>query len=191
MEERRGEERVKVSVRSREVRVGLTGVRRWRVLVTWGPCSPYSERRRFHEWRGGIDVAACLPACLDHLQCLRPGYLVCSRGHTAHRCALTEPPWESSSYFQCWRSLTSGCGPGRTGVTGPANRVAARWAARPPHWPPPLPTTGRLSFLPSEEVHRPKPWLNYPAAAAKAMRPLAPATVHLCRFAFCLSSLSL
>lgn len=143
MEERRGEERVKVSVRSREVRVGLTGVRRWRVLVTWGPCSPYSERRRFHEWRGGIDVAACLPACLDHLQCLRPGYLVCSRGHTAHRCALTEPPWESSSYFQCWRSLTSGCGPGRTGVTGPANRVAACWAARPPHWPPPLPTTGR------------------------------------------------
>lgn len=43
-------------------------------------------------WRGGIDVAACLPGCLDHLQCLRPGYLVCSRGHTAHRCALTEPP---------------------------------------------------------------------------------------------------
>lgn len=43
-------------------------------------------------WRGGIDVAACLPGCLDHLQCLRPGYLVCSRGHTAHRCALTESP---------------------------------------------------------------------------------------------------
>lgn len=45
------EERVKVSVRSREVRVGLAGVRRCRVLVTWGPCSPYSERRRFVEGR--------------------------------------------------------------------------------------------------------------------------------------------
>lgn len=30
-----------------------------------------------------------------------------------------------------------------------------------------------VSFLPLEEVHRPKPWLNYPAAAAKAMRSLA------------------
>lgn len=34
-------------------------------------------------------------------------------------------------------------------------------------------TVGGISFLPLEEVHRPKPWLNYPAAAAKAMRPLA------------------
>lgn len=33
--------------------------------------------------------------------------------------------------------------------------------------------TGGVSCLPLEEVHRPKPWLNYPAAAAKAMRLLA------------------
>lgn len=46
----------------------------------------------------GRDWCACLPArlsgCLDHLQCLRPGYLVCSRGHTTH-CfvrSLTGPP---------------------------------------------------------------------------------------------------
>lgn len=53
-----------------------------------------------------------------------------------------------------------------------------------------FPTTlAGVSFLLLEEVHRPKPWLNYPAAAAKAMRPLARANRECtdCRICFSFS----
>ena len=108
-----------------------------------------------------------------------------------------EPPERVHRIFNAgghWQAAAAGPG---TGVTGPTNRAAARWAACPRHWPKRRPTTRcgplpavSLSFLPSEEVHRPKPWLNYPAAAAKAMRPLARANrathrvTSVC-FAFC------
>lgn len=67
-------------------------------------------------------------------------------------------------------------------LDGPCSRAIGP-ASSPPHLPRPA---GGVSFLPLEEVHRPKPWLNYPAAAAKAMRPLARANRECsdCRVAF-------
>lgn len=62
-------------------------------------------------------------------------------------------PRESSSYFQCWRSLTTGCGPEHPASRGPTNRLAPRRPNRSPHWPPRAPTAARgpprcrLSFL--------------------------------------------
>ena len=63
---------------------------------------------------------ACLPGfCLDHLQCLRPGYLVCSRGHTAHRCALLQSPPREFIVFSMLEVTDNRLRARAPGVTGP------------------------------------------------------------------------
>lgn len=59
-----------MSLRSREVRVGLTRVWRWRVSVTWSRGAALTHNQ--------VQVEGSLVECFEP-QYLRPGYLVCSR----------------------------------------------------------------------------------------------------------------
>lgn len=77
----------------------------------------------------GRDWCACsaarLSGCLDHLQCLRPGYLVCSRGHSTH-CSvssLTGPPERVHRIFNAGGHWQVAAGPSQYAVLSQSRRA--------------------------------------------------------------------
>lgn len=77
----------------------------------------------------GRDWCACsaarLSGCLDHLQCLRPGYLVCSRGHSTH-CSvssLTGPPERVHRIFNAGGHWQVAAGPSQCAVLSRPRRA--------------------------------------------------------------------